>query len=75
MKIYPLLFLLIIPLFFGCISKSDSSISFDTDSAIQLTEFQKDSVEGMQWMRKIHDSINEPILNHLDYECYRFSWL
>ena len=51
-------------------TKSDKD---NKKSEIVLTEYQKDSVFKMQNLADIHLALNEPDLNHLEYECYRLT--
>jgi len=70
-----LIYILIVFVFlFGCNSQSENSVIDNFQNEHHLTEFEKDSIEGIKWLNKIHDSIGEPNLNHLDYECYRFNY-
>lgn len=68
-----ILYIITFTLLIGCNSEKNDSIN--SESEITLSKFQKDSTKIIQWVSKIHDSLAEPKLTDLDYECYRFDFL
>ncbi|MBR9847066.1 MAG: hypothetical protein GYB35_13610 [Algicola sp.] len=75
MKNFIIPYLIIFILLIGCMSKTEKHDSINSKSEITQSKFQKDSTEIIQWLSKFHDSMNEPDLTDLDYECFRFNFL
>ncbi len=75
MKIQTLFYLIFIYCSFSCISKPERIASGNSEFEIKLSKFQNDSIKGTKWLTKIYDSINEPDLKLLEFECFRFNFL
>lgn len=68
-------YLIIFVLLIGCNSKSEKTEFIKSKSVKTLSKLQKDSTKFIQYVSKFHDSLNEPKITDLGYECYRFDFL